>query len=153
MAAFIRDDTMRLSLLKHERELAGRRAVLARVVAAGEEERRQIAAGHPRRLDPGHDRCRDAAADPAQVAQGDRAAQRLDELEQTVQLSIARLRHLIFELRPPALDLEGLGAALARLCRGPAAVETGMSCEVEDLLSMSRPRELRVILYRIAQEV
>ena len=38
--------------------------------------------------------------------------QLLEELEKTIQLSIARLRHLLFELHPPALDTDGLSAAL-----------------------------------------
>ena len=38
--------------------------------------------------------------------------QLLGELEKTIQLSISRLRHLLFELRPPELDTEGLSAAL-----------------------------------------
>ena len=37
----------------------------------------------------------------------------LGEAEEAVQLSIARLRHLVFELHPPGLDQEGLSVALA----------------------------------------
>lgn len=152
MAAFIRDDTMRLAYLKHERELAGRRAVLARVVAAGEEERRQIAADI-------HDdsiQVMTAAGMRLQILrrslQEPEQLKRLDELERTVQLSIGRLRHLIFELRPPTLDLEGLGAALAAYAEDLKR-ETGLDCTVEDHLSVQPPPELRVVLYRIAQEV
>ncbi len=151
-AAFIRDDTERLERLEHERELAARRAVLARVVSAGEEERRQIAADI-------HDDSiqvmtaagmrlqilRRSLETPDQVG-------RLEDLEETIQLSIARLRHLIFELRPPALDLDGLGAAL-RAYVEDLEIETGLRCEIDDQLTDEPPEATRVVLYRIAQEV
>ncbi len=111
-AAFVRDATEREARVELERAIAERRAVLAHLVSAGEEERRRIAG--------------DIHDDSIQVmtAVGMRlqilrksiadtpSLGRLDELEQTIGLSISRLRHLIFELRPPALDNEGLSAAL-----------------------------------------
>jgi signal transduction histidine kinase len=76
---------------------------------------------------------------------------RLSEVEQTIHLSIVRLRRLIFELRPAALDLEGLASALRSYAEGSSG--QGGSCEVVDLLAGDPPEEIRVILYRIGQEV
>jgi signal transduction histidine kinase len=126
--------------------------VLAHLVSAGEEERRQIAgdihddsiqvvtaAGMRIQI------LRRSLEDPAQL-------QLLDELGETIQLAISRLRHLVFELRPPALDHEGLGPAL-RMYLDFADEQTGTSYHLDDRLT-SQPREAtRVILYRIAQEV
>jgi PAS domain S-box-containing protein len=152
VAAFVRDDTGRRERVEQERELAARRAVLARVVSAGEEERRQIAtdihddsiqvmAAAGMRLQI----LRRSLDDPEHLS-------RLDELEHTIELSIARLRHLIFELRPPVLDLEGLAAAL-RMYAADVTAETGAEFELEDRLTSEPPESVRVILYRIAQEV
>ncbi|HEY4348955.1 MAG TPA: response regulator [Gaiellaceae bacterium] len=152
MAAFIRDDTNRLERAERDRDLAARSAVLTRIVSAGEQERRQIAsdihddsiqvmtaAGMRLQI------LRKSLESPEQLA-------RLDELERTIQLSIARLRRLIFELRPPALDLDGLGAAL-KLYVADAANETGAIYDVENQVVIEPDEEARVILYRIAQEV
>jgi PAS domain S-box-containing protein len=152
VAAFVRDDTVRLQRLEEERELAGRRAVLARVVSAGEEERRQIAADI-------HDdsiQVMTAAGMRLQILrrslESPEQLERLDELEETIQLSIARLRHLIFELRPPALDLEGVVAAL-RAYAEDVGIETDAVCDFEGALSVEPPVSTRVVLYRIGQEV
>jgi signal transduction histidine kinase len=121
-------------------------------VAAGEEERRQIAATI-------HDdsiQVMTAAGMRLQILRksldSPEQLRRLDELEQTIHLSIARLRRLIFELRPPALDHEGLGAAL-RMYVGEAIAETGAAYDLEDVSTLEPSEETRVILYRIAQEV
>jgi PAS domain S-box-containing protein len=150
VAAFVRDDTGRQE--RTERELAARRAVLARVVSAGEEERRQIAADI-------HDdsiQVMTAAGMRLQILRRSLESpdqlRRLDELEQTIELSIQRLRHLIFELRPPALDLEGLGAAL-RMYVEDAAVESGTVYHLDDKLAAEPSQETRLILYRLGQEV
>ncbi len=98
--------------LKAQAELERERALLAHLVGAGEEERGRIARGDPRRLHPGDHRGGHAAADPSPSLDDPEHLQLLDELEETIQLSIARLRHLLFELHPPALDTDGLSAAL-----------------------------------------
>lgn len=130
----------------------GERAALVRLASAAEDERRRIAANI-------HDDSiqvmtaagmrlqilRKALDSPDQI-------RRLEEVEQTIHLSIARLRRLIFELRPASLDLEGLGASLRLYAEG-ASAESGASCEVTDLLADEPPEEIRVILYRIGQEV
>jgi signal transduction histidine kinase len=75
----------------------------------------------------------------------------LRAIQQIVQQAIERLRSLLFELRPTALDSEGLVVALTQyLAR--AANETGWSFEVVDHLKGEPGPELRATLYRIALE-
>jgi PAS domain S-box-containing protein len=138
--------------LKVQAELERERALLAHLVGAGEEERGRIAAGI-------HDDSiqaitaagmrlqilRRSLDDPEQLLL-------LGELEKTIQLSIARLRHLLFELRPPALDTDGLSAAL-EMYLAETQTEGGASHELVDKLSVQPQLQVRTILYRIIQEV
>jgi len=152
VAAFIRDATERKARADLERGIASRRAVLAHLVSAGEEERGRIAADI-------HDDSiqvvtaagirlqilRESLDDPTQI-------RLLDELAETIQHAISRLRHLLFELRPPALDYEGLGQAL-RMYLDVADEQTDTIYRLDDRI-ISQPAEAtRLILYRIAQEV
>jgi signal transduction histidine kinase len=82
--------------------------------------------------------------DPAQ-------RQSVDQLETTVQQAIGRLRHLLFELRPPALDREGLASAL-RLYLQAMREESGTQAVLTDRLVHEPPLDARVALYRVAQE-
>lgn len=66
--------------------------------------------------------------------------------------SIARLRKLPFELRPPALDRDGLAAAL-RIYLEENLAEGDPAYEVVDRLREEPSAEIRTVLYRIAQEV
>jgi signal transduction histidine kinase len=75
----------------------------------------------------------------------------LGELQQTVGLSIDRLRHLLFELRPPVLDSEGLAAALEMYLQDAAAGST-TRYELNDRLRSQPSKQTRTILYRIVQE-
>ena len=75
----------------------------------------------------------------------------LEELEETVVLSIARLRHLLFELRPPVLDREGLAPAL-RVYLEELSKEAGVAYRIDNGLVAEPPEDTRRILYRIAQE-
>ena len=90
-----------------------RRELFADFVSAGELERRRVAesihddsiqviAAMGMRLQM----LRRAVDDPDQLGL-------LTEAERAVQLSIARLRHLVYELHPPGLEQEGLAVALA----------------------------------------
>jgi PAS domain S-box-containing protein len=146
-----RDITKLTAQAKLERDLADRRALLEHFVSAAEEERQRIAADI-------HDDSiqaisaaglrlqllRRELSDPKQL-------ELLDDLEQTIQLSISRLRHLLFGLRPPALDQEGLGAAL-RMYLEQTKAESATKFKLEDNLRSEPRREARLILYRIAQE-
>jgi PAS domain S-box-containing protein len=151
-AAFVRDVTEQRARADLERDVSARRAVLAHLVSAEEEERRRIAADI-------HDDSiqvmtaagmrlqifRRELRDPIQL-------ERLAELERTVQLAIARLRHLLFALHPPALDHEGVSAAL-RLHLDEAAARSKTSYRLVDRLTVQPPDATRVTVYRIAREL
>ena len=75
----------------------------------------------------------------------------LDKLEEAIEGSIDRLRHLMFDLRPINLDRAGLAAALrAQLER--IRSDVGLEFEVENRVTTEPPSETRFILYRIAME-
>jgi signal transduction histidine kinase len=73
----------------------------------------------------------------------------LDKLLSTVRGSIESLRHLIFELRPHALDEDGLGPALQDYLE---SIESDFEFKLEQRMEKEPPAELRVLLYRVAQE-
>jgi len=141
------EDRLRRSLDVLRRTMEDRRTLLLRLEVAQEEERRRIAS--------------DIHDDPIQVmSAADLRAQVLaariddpelrteaDELRDIIRASVERLRHLLFELRPPALDREGLVPAL-RAYAGNA----DPTPEIDDALPFEPPAELRAILFRIAQE-
>jgi PAS domain S-box-containing protein len=128
-----------------------RRALLARLVNAQEEERRHIAADI-------HDdsvqsmfavgvrllTLRSALRDPAQV-------ELVNRLQEAVQQASDRLRHLVFELRPAALDEGGLASALREYLDVMKA-ESGLEVELSTTLVPQPASEVEVIAYRIAQE-
>jgi PAS domain S-box-containing protein len=146
-----RDITQLKAQVQLERDLADRRSLLAHLVAAGEEERARIAndihddsiqaitaAGMRLQI------MRKSIDNPEQLSL-------LDDFERTIQLSIARLRHLLFELRPPVLDNDGLSAALETyLEEGTDGAAT--TYRLDDHLKTQPTLETRTILYRIVQE-
>jgi signal transduction histidine kinase len=124
---------------------------MADFVAAGELERRRVAeaihddsiqviAAMGMRLQM----LRRSLSDAAQLSM-------LDEAEKTVQLSIQRLRVLVFELQPPGLDGEGVSVALAIALE--AANREGAPIHVLDDSFLTQPgAEEGAILFRVAQE-
>ncbi|MGZ4400454.1 MAG: PAS domain-containing sensor histidine kinase, partial [Gaiellaceae bacterium] len=149
--AFVHDLSEREVRAELERTLAERRHLLAHLMMGAEEERQRIASDI-------HDDSiqvitaasmrlqilRRSLEDPDQL-------ELLDELDETIRHSIDRLRHLIFELRPPVLDRDGLAAAL-RLYLREAEQQTPTRYRLEDRLVAQPPEATRLILYRIAQE-
>jgi PAS domain S-box-containing protein len=144
------EEKLRWSLEVLRRTIQQRRELAQRIETAQEEERRQIAA--------------DIHDDPIQVMSAvdlrlAMLAERpetittaaLGELQSTVRHSIERLRSLVFELRPAALDREGLVVAIDQYL-GHAAKESGWTYDVIDELDREPGPELRVSLYRIVQE-
>jgi signal transduction histidine kinase len=145
------EDDLRQTLQRLRELNEERRRLLARLVVAQEDERQRIAG--------------DIHDDPIQVMAA--AAVRLDMVEgvglgsadremigrtaQTVQHAIDRLRHLVFELRPPALDREGLAVAvqdyLDRMADGDA-----LAVVLHDEMSDEPSRETRTAVFRIVQE-
>jgi signal transduction histidine kinase len=128
-----------------------RRALLNRLVRAQEEERRRIASDiHDDSIQSVFavgvrlQTLRAALRDPAQIEQ-------VDRLQQAVQDATDRLRHLLFELRPAALDEGGLQAAL-REYLDVMKTESGIETELETAIDSKPASETEVIAYRIAQE-
>jgi signal transduction histidine kinase len=128
-----------------------RRALLSRLVRAQEEERQRIAGEvhddsvqimtavamrlHLVRL---------KLTEPQELAT-------IEKLERSVQEAIGRLRLLLFELRPPSLDRDGLASAIAEY--GQQRLEDGrVIFRVDQSLVSEPPVEARTILYRVAQE-
>lgn len=144
------EEKLRWSLEVLRRTLQERRELAQRLESAQEEERRRIAADihdDPIQAMSAVDlRLQLLAASP-----GNAAAAELTELHETVTRSIERLRSLLFELRPTALDREGLVPALSVYLEHTGS-DPGWSFEVFDALGAEPPPEMRAILYRIAQE-
>jgi signal transduction histidine kinase len=138
----------------HERLLRldqQRRWLLGRVVWAQEEERRRIAG------EVHDDAIQTIAAARLMLTtfrdqlSDDYQRGLLDTLEDAVSSSLARLRTLVFDLRPAQLDDDGLAAAL-REYLAEAAGQGGFTAELRDDLEQEPPAEARVIAYRICQE-
>jgi PAS domain S-box-containing protein len=130
---------------------AQRRRLLARLVEVQEEERSRIAADFHddtiqvmtavgMRLEALRTRLHD---------EDDRA--RVQKLERNVTGAVGRLRNLLFELRPRALDREGLVAAL-RVYLSRGGKDDGATYHLDSALLEEPPLETRVVLYRAAQE-
>lgn len=142
------EERLRLSLDAHHRTSEDRRRLLHRLEEAQEEERRRIAADI-------HDDSIQVMTAVYVQAQG--IATRLGDgelrhqtevLRDTVGEAVERLRHLVFELRPPAFEREGLTAAL----RSYADRLEGFELSIEDGLESEPSADLRILLFRIAQE-
>ena len=133
-------------------EVDGQRGTLLRRLVGAEEEQRRRLAG-------------DLHDDPVQVLTAlvlrlgllhesiddEQGHELLVNAERTARNAITRLRHLIFELSPPAFERDGLTAAL-RLLLDDLSESTGAEVTLDDRLTGEPPDELRSIIYRIAQE-
>lgn len=128
-----------------------RQALLGRLVSAQEEERRRIARDmHDDSIQSMFavglrlELLRSTIEDPQQI-------EALDQLRQTVDSATYRLRHLLFELRPAALDEAGLGEAL-REYLDVMRTEAGVDVRLEATLDSGPATKAEVIAYRITQE-
>ena len=127
------------------------RDAMCHLVSAGEEERRRIAADI-------HDdsiQAMTAAGLRLELLRGELRDEEqlrlLAGVEKTIELAVSRLRRLIFDLRPPALDSDGLAAAL-RLYVDQSQPWSRTTVHFEDALTSQPGAEVRIILYRIARE-
>jgi signal transduction histidine kinase len=141
-----RTERLRETLASLEKVDDQRRRLLSHVVRAQETERTQIA--------------NDIHDDPLQklvaakmqteiVAHASADPHALDEVTTALKGCISSLRLLLFDLRPPILDEQGVGAAIAyELDRG----QTTVPFDVRDDLGLEIPSDNRAIFFRIAHE-
>jgi signal transduction histidine kinase len=129
-----------------------RQLLIGHLVRAQEEERQRIAAGI-------HDdtiqvmsaanlrlqQLRHRIQGPAEVVGI------LDKLEEALQLSLSRLRQLIFDLQPSSLKDGSLAAAL-RIYLEQMRSETGIAYQLDDRVITKIPGSTSVLIYRTAQE-
>jgi signal transduction histidine kinase len=128
-----------------------RRRLLASLVTAQEEERQRIAADiHDDSIQAmtaiglRFQQLRKRLTTPSEL-------EAIKKLEDAIQHSINRLRRLMFDLRPPALDRAGLVAALSNRLEQMQA-DAGVAFEVDGSLEIEPPSDLGIMLYRIAME-
>jgi PAS domain S-box-containing protein len=144
------EERLRWSLEVLRRTVQQRQELARRLQTAQEAERQRIAA--------------DIHDDPIQVMSAiDMRLQMLAEFPETITTealagieaevrgAIERLRSMLFELRPAALDREGLVPAL-RLYLERRAKTTGWVVEVVDRMTDQPHPDLAALLYRIGQE-
>ena len=131
---------------------ARRHELLERLIVAQEEERQRIA------TEMHDDTIQVMSAVGARLhrlrartTDGDQL-QLLADVSETVRLAEGRLRSLMFDLRPPALDLkDGLAGAIREYVeKSPDTVPFRL--ELRSRVSADTPAEVRLVLYRIAQE-
>ncbi|ADI09000.1 putative histidine protein kinase [Streptomyces bingchenggensis BCW-1] len=75
----------------------------------------------------------------------------MEKLDETLKLSLSRLRQLIFDLRPSSLEHGCLAAALRGLLE-QIRTETGVEYRLEDRIAAKPPPETMALIYRTAQE-
>jgi PAS domain S-box-containing protein len=131
------------------REAQLRRGVIAHLATAQEEERKRIAS------DIHDDVLQSISSVVIKLEQIEsahpEASGALVEAREEIARAVRRLRGVIFSLRPPALDLAGLADAM-RLYLDEQRREWGLEYEFDASLAAEPPEEVRVLLYRIAQE-
>jgi len=128
-----------------------RRELLARLVSAQEAERRRIAA------EIHDDTIQTAVAIGIRLEvlgrhlddADDRAE--LERLRELVRQGLTGLRNLLIDLRPMALERQGIGEALREYAERWTTAG-GPTFDLEDRLTAEPPLEVRTILFRIAQE-
>jgi signal transduction histidine kinase len=134
-----------------ERRQREQTALMAELVAVEEETRRRVAA------DIHDDTAQAVAAAGLRLDSliGDLRDPHVRETAANAREALAeanrRLRRLLFELRPPALDRAGLAAAL-ELFLTDSFSHDGFDWRVEDRLGREPSPEVRAILYRVALE-
>lgn len=128
-----------------------RELLLEHLVRVQEDERKRIAAGvHDdtiQVISAAHLRVqqlRNRLLEPAEVAI-------VDKLDEVLQLSLDRLRELIFDLRPSGLEDGSLAVALRNHLEGMRSL-TGTAYVLEVELASTVPSSTSMLIYRTAQE-
>jgi signal transduction histidine kinase len=145
------EENLQLSTELLHRADEKRRALVANLVSAEEEQRRRIA------VDVHDDSIQAMAAMGLRLqvlrrhAPTPDLANRISEIEETVVASISRLRHLLFQLDAPSVDEGGLSRALSRYLDETFPDEPPKTSFRSTLVG-EPSAQTRTILYRIAQE-
>jgi signal transduction histidine kinase len=128
-----------------------RRRLMARVLSSEEEDRERMAVGiedgsiqHMAAVGMRLETLKRALSDEQQLGA-------LDQLGRSVDQALGRLKHLLAELRPRALETDGLAAAL-NLYLGEAGSDAGFEASLDDRLTSEPDLEVRTTAYRIAHE-
>jgi PAS domain S-box-containing protein len=79
------------------------------------------------------------------------ARQTLGKLQETLTLSLDRLRRLIFDLRPPELEEGRLGAALRAYLEAMRS-DTGIAYQLDDKMAVQAPETVALLIYRNTRE-
>jgi len=147
----LRTEELRELVTELKSSQAHRAELLRRLVDAHEEERRVIATAV-------HDDAIQKMAvvvirlDILEMEHPQMSGTALQELRESVQESIDRLRGLMFELHPYSLDTEGLANALRLFVKEQAKQGDLPTFELDVHLTHEPPREMGATLFRIAQE-
>ena len=145
------DEELRATLADLRRAGDERRRLLTHLVKAKEEERNRVASDIH---DDSVQVMTSVAIDLERLSRGITAPDQrraLEQLESRVRDAIGRLRTMVFELRPPTLEEEGVGSAL-RLYLEEFSIDSGIAHDMRNLLEDEPANPTRVVLYRIAQE-
>ena len=145
------EDHLKQALNALRRNDEERRKLLTHLVRARDEERKRVAAGI-------HDDSIQLMTSVAielerwtRKAREPELVETLGRLERSVRGAISRLRNLVFDLRPPSLDTEGLIPALT-LVLEELKVQRGIEYQLTGGLESTLDHETRFTIFRIAQE-
>jgi signal transduction histidine kinase len=141
-----RTEKLRDAIADLEKVDEQRRRLLSHVVRAQEDERTRIA--NDIHDDPLQKLvAAKMQAELLQKTHGD--LRELEAIKGAVRSCISSLRLLLFDLRPPILDEEGVGAAVEYVLE---QWSTDIGYDVRDELGLAIPEQSRAILFRIAHE-
>lgn len=137
-----------------ERESTARRALLARVVTAQEDERHRVALdlhdGPVQSLSFLGTRL-GSAQKFLQRGEADRTMTILSEVEAAITKEVQAARELMMNMRPPSLDERGVDSALRDLAT-EVGRQSGMRIDVSGSLGQRTDHATESIIYRLAQE-
>jgi PAS domain S-box-containing protein len=154
LSASTRVHEMELFGMLHELRTANeeRRRLLGRLIHVQEEARRRIAA------DVHDDTIQKIVAAGMRVEMLKRTHPELEDDQQlavageSIAAAVARLRHMVFELRPAMLDTSGLAAAIRWYVEEHESIGLDAELRVVSKLANEPAEELRIVLFRVAQE-